>query len=57
LDFGELLLDQDEGAEVEALDFGAGFHVVAYDGSAEGGDEGLRVYGVVGGGVAVGGCG
>ena len=52
-DFGELLFDEDEGAEVEALDFGAGFHVVAGDGSAEGGDEGLRVEGVVGGGFAV----
>ena len=37
-----------KGAEVEALDFGAGFHVVAGDGSAESGDEGLRVDGVVG---------
>ena len=53
-DFGELLFDEDEGAEVEALDLGAGFHVVAGDGSAEGGDEGLRVVGVVGGGLGVG---
>ena len=50
-DFGELLFDEEEGAEVEALDFGAGLHVVAGDGSAEGGDEGLRVDGVVGGGL------
>jgi hypothetical protein len=49
-DFGELLLDKDEGAEVEALNFGAGFHVVAGDGSTEGGDEGLGIVGVVGGG-------
>src|SRR5947199_2819754 len=34
-DFWELLLDEDEGSEVEALDFGAGLHVVAGDGSAE----------------------
>jgi hypothetical protein len=54
-DFGELLFGQDEGAEVEALDFGAVFHVVAGDGSGERGDEGLRVDGVVGGGLA--GCG
>jgi hypothetical protein len=33
-DFGELLFDEDEGAEVEALDFGAGLHVIAGDGSA-----------------------
>ena len=52
-DFGELLFDEDEGAEVEALDLGAGLHVVAGDGSAEGGDEGLRVEGVVGGGFVV----
>ena len=52
-DFGELFFDEDEGAEVEALDFGAGFHVVAGDGSAESGDEGLRVDGVVGGGFGV----
>ena len=52
-DFGELLFDEDEGAEVEALDFGAGFHVIAGDGSAESGDEGLRVDGVVGGGLGV----
>src|SRR5260370_40341446 len=53
-DFGELLFDEDEGGEVEALDFGAGLHVVASDGSAESGDEGLRVDGVVGGGFGVG---
>lgn len=47
-DFGELLFDENEGAEVEALDFGAGFHLVAGDGSAEDGDEGLWVHGVVG---------
>ena len=48
-----MLFDEDEGAEVEALDFGAGFHVVAGDGSAKSGDEGLRVYGVVGSGFGV----
>ena len=47
-DLGELLFDEDQGAEVEALDFGAGLHLVAGDGSAEGRDEDLRVYGVVG---------
>ena len=53
-DFGELLFDEDEGAEVEALNLGAGLHVVAGDGSAESGDEGLRVDGVVGDGLGVG---
>ena len=48
-----MFFDQLEGAEVEALNFGAGLHVIAGDGSAEGGDEGLRVEGVVGGGFVV----
>ena len=43
-----------EGAEVEALDFGAVVHAVALDGAAEGGDEGLGVDGVVGGGLGFG---
>ena len=37
------------------MDLGAGFQVIAGDGSAEGGDEGLRVDGVVGGGFGVSG--
>ena len=49
-----MLFDQLEGSEVEALDFDAGFHVVALDGSAECCDEGLWVYGVVVRGLAVG---
>src|ERR1700678_3189434 len=47
-DFRELLLDEDEGTEVEALDLSAALHVVAHDRSAESVDEGLGVGGVVG---------
>ena len=53
-----LLFDQDQGAEVEALDLGAGLHVIALDGSAEGIDEDLRRDGVIDEGVErVGGVG
>jgi len=46
-DIGVLLFDEDEGAEVEALDVGAGLHAGAGDGAAEGIDEDLRGDGVI----------
>lgn len=46
-DEGMLLLDEAEGAEVEALDLAATLHVLAPYGAGEGVDEGLGVDGVV----------
>jgi len=42
-----LFFDEDEGAEIEALDLGAGLHVLAEDGVGEGVDEGLGIDGVI----------
>src|SRR5277367_612130 len=46
-DVGELLFDEDEGAEVEALDLRLRLHMVANDCAAEGGHEGLGIDRVV----------